>query len=125
MNAKILVVENDNLTRFMMAEMCRALSLDFEVVSDGQECLDRLDSGPADFDLILMDIHMPRLSGLEASEAIRRNWSDPPKSMPIIAVTADTHWHRRDRCEASGFTSVLPKPVRLESLSAVVQRYAA
>ncbi len=125
MSRKILVVEDDDLTRFMMGEMCEALGLDYEIVADGQECLDRLNLGPGDFRLILMDIHMPRLSGLEASEAIRNAPDHPPKHTPIVAVTADTNWHHRDRYEAGGFNSVLPKPVRFESLSEMVQKFAA
>ncbi len=123
MAAKVLVVEDDELTRFLMGEMCQALGLDCEIVADGQNCLDRLESGPIDFDLVLMDLHMPRVSGLEATKAIRNSADHFMKALPIVAVTADTHWHERDQYKPHGFDSVLPKPVEMDALTAIVSLY--
>ncbi|WP_422365214.1 response regulator [Pelagibius sp.] len=123
MAAKVLVVEDDELTRFLMGEMCRALGLDCEIVADGQNCLDRLQAGPVDFDLVLMDLHMPRVSGLEATKAIRNSADYFVKALPVVAVTADTHWHERSQYEPHGFDSVLPKPVEMDALTAIVALY--
>lgn len=124
MTVKILIVEDDYLSRFLMQEVCGSLGYDCEVAVNGQQCLDRLKSGAADFDLILMDIHMPRISGLEATVTIRSDPTNPASALPIIAVTADVHWHNRDRCLAAGFDALLRKPVDLTELSATVETYA-
>ena len=123
MKARVLVVEDDDLTRFLMGEMCRMLGLDCEIAADGQQCLDLLESGALDFDLILMDIHMPRVSGLEATRAIRSNPRALTRTTPIVAVTADPHWHEQDHYEPQGFDSVLPKPVELAALTSIVRQY--
>lgn len=118
---RILVVEDDAITRFMMTEMCDALGYSCETVPGGQECIDLLDREPSKFDIVMMDIHMPRISGLDASSHIRNAETDPPKNLPIVAVTADEHWHNVHRCRAAGFNDVLPKPVTLGALRKTVQ----
>lgn len=125
MSTKVLVVEDDYLCRFMMQELVQSVGVACEVAADGQQCLDRLKTGPADFDVILMDVHMPRVSGLEATEAIRNDQEHPANNVPIVAVTADRHWLERDHYEAAGFNAVLPKPVELTDLTELVQKFAA
>jgi len=63
---KVLLVEDDHSTQFMMAEMLDAVGVEFEVANDGQECIDKLGSDAARFDAVFLDIHMPRKSGLDA-----------------------------------------------------------
>ncbi len=123
MTVRILIVEDDYFSRFLMQELCGSLGVTCEVAADGQQCLDLLHSGPADFDLVLMDVHMPKVSGLEATAKIRQDPDSGLRDIPIVAVTADRHWHERDHYEAAGFDSVLPKPVELAELRAVLLRY--
>ena len=78
-----------------------------------------------DYTLVLMDVHMPGLSGPEASEAIRSLPGASLRGTPIIAVTADTLWHYGSRYKDHGFDCVLPKPVHVESLNEVVRHYTA
>ena len=117
MTPTILIVEDDTITRFMMTEMCDKLGFRCETVPGGQECIDLVDEDPHRFAMILMDIHMPRVSGLAASQHIRSTRTDPPKNLPIVAVTADEHWHNPHRCKAAGFNGVIAKPVTLGKLS--------
>ena len=124
MKAKVLLVEDDYLSRVLMQEFCRGLGADCEIVSHGHQCLELLASGTVSFDLILMDIHMPRLSGLDTTRAIRCNPANPARDLPIVAVTADLHWHKPENYEAAGFDSVLRKPVEVSELEALLSRYA-
>ena len=119
----ILVVEDDKLSQFVIVEMCRELGYRCTMAEDGEACLEVLTSAPHDFNIILMDIHMPKVSGLEASSAIRASETDPPKNLPIVAVTADAHWHNPHRCRAHGFDAVIPKPVTLAALSNVLRAF--
>ena len=124
MVTRILIVEDDHLSRRLMQELCRSLGHDCEVVTNGEQCLERLNAAAADFDLILMDLHMPRVSGLGVIEAIRSNTASPASSLPVIAVTADVNWHDRDRYLAAGFDFLLPKPIELAKLRAAVETFA-
>lgn len=123
MKRRILVVEDDTITRYMMSEMCEELGYECETVPGGQECIDALEEHPSRFGMIMMDIHMPRVSGLIANSHIRSAETDPPRNLPIIAVTADEHWHNVHRCRAAGFNDVLPKPVTLEGLRRAFQQF--
>ena len=123
--AKVLIVEDDYLSRFLMQELCGTLGFACEIVANGQQCLDRLRSGAADFAVILMDLHMPRISGLDATASIRNDLESPARDIPIVAVTADRHWYEPEHYEAAGLSAVLPKPVELSELSAILQKYAS
>ncbi len=120
---KVLLAEDDDLARFMMSEMLDELGFDFDSCADGIECVDRVISEPNSYALVLMDIHMPNRTGIEAAQMIRAIQSDPPNNLPIIAVTADRNWQNPKRASEVGFTDVLPKPVSMNSLSAQLSRF--
>ena len=113
---KILLVEDDEETRFMMSEMLDVIGATVDLAADGQECLERLEEEPNKYDAVLLDLHMPRKSGLEALEEIRAHRSDPPRSLHVIALTADTAWHDEAKAKSKGFDRVMPKPVNMTSI---------
>jgi CheY-like chemotaxis protein len=78
-----------------------------EVLAAFQEC---------DFDLILMDVHMPEMDGMEATALIRRQEDFTGKHVPIIAVTANAMKGDRERCLNAGFDDYVSKPIRPEQL---------
>ena len=125
MSQRILIVEDDLMSGFILSEMCERLGYESDVVRDGQDCIETLKQNPDRFDLVLMDIHMPRVSGLEASTHIRSTESDPPRNLPIIAVTADAHWHNPHKCKEHGFNDVISKPVTMMGLDDTVNSYLA
>ncbi len=125
MKTKILVVEDDPATRFMMSEMCAILGHKSEVAENGTECLKKLQRSPNEYFVILMDIHMPFASGPETSEAIRRLPCDPPRDTPIVAITADVNWHSKRKCKAHGFNSVIAKPINISELGDAIARLSA
>ncbi|MGB1208762.1 MAG: response regulator, partial [Paracoccaceae bacterium] len=106
----------------MMGEMLEMLGMVFEVAKNGSECMERLKANPDRFNTILMDIHMPEKSGVEALADIRGRRDDPPRNMHVVAVTADTAWHDEHRARAAGFNSVLPKPVNMAGVKRAVLR---
>lgn len=125
MEKKVLVVEDDATTRFMMTEMLDEIGVDFDVSVDGQDCLERVTADPHNYALVLMDIHMPRVSGVEATAQIRAADTDPPRNINILAVTADAGWHNPDSARAAGFNGVLRKPVSYSRLEETLGRYLA
>lgn len=125
MKTKILIVEDDPATRFMMSEMCEILGHESEAAVDGTECLKKLQLSPNKYSVILMDIHMPLASGPETCDAIRRLGNDPPRHTPIVAITADVNWHNATKCKACGFNSVLAKPIKISELGDTLTKLSA
>jgi two-component system, sensor histidine kinase len=77
-----------------------------------------------DFDLVLMDLHMPELDGIGATRAIRA-LQGPAARVPIVALTADAFAETRARCLDAGMNEFLTKPVGLAELSQLLARHAA
>ncbi len=109
----------------MMSEMCEILGHESESAEDGTECIRKLLRAPHEYSVILMDIHMPRTSGPETSEAIRKLPHDPPRLTPIVAITADVNWQNHVKCQAYGFNSVLAKPINIGELGDTIAKYGA
>ena len=113
---RVLLVEDDDLTRFMMTEMLDELGVVVDVAVDGQHCIETLRREPNKYDVVLMDIHMPRKTGLEALQEIRKQPEDPPRGLYVVAVTADPKWHDHSTAREAGFDAVLSKPVSVSSI---------
>lgn len=120
---KILVVEDDELSAFMMEELLETLGLEAEVARTAEEALDTLYGRPGEFALVLMDIHMPKMTGDQAVIRIRATDHNPPRNIPVVAVTADPVWADQRRRNTVGLTDYLPKPVDVEALSAICARF--
>ena len=119
----ILVVDDDETTRFLMSEFLNLLGYGCILAKDGLDCLAKLGHSPRMCTLILMDVHMPQVNGLEVSRSIRALEADPPATLPIIAVTADSAYHSAAAVRAYGIDDVLPKPVDLRQLKLLLARF--
>ncbi len=114
--ARILVVEDEPSNREVAEFLLRDAGLVPELAVDGQEALERIRS--AHFSMILMDLQMPVMNGLDAARAIRQI---PGMSrIPIIAMTANAFDGDRQRCIDSGMNDHLSKPVVSEALYALI-----
>ncbi|WP_299614614.1 response regulator [uncultured Tateyamaria sp.] len=122
---KVLLAEDDGFTRYMMGEIFHTLGFDFDVAKDGQECEDILRANPGAYGVVLMDIHMPRMSGVDATRTIRETASDPPKNIPIIAVTADSDYHDDEAIRETGMNGYLRKPIVATEVNDVIDRYCS
>jgi CheY-like chemotaxis protein len=88
------------------------------VVEDGVAVIDALDG--ADYDVILMDVQMPRMDGLEATRRIRARWPDRP--IRIIGLTANAMAGDREACLAAGMDDYVSKPIRPAELEAAIAK---
>lgn len=120
---RILLVEDDEFTRFMMTEIISTTNVGVDVAEDGQDGFDRLDRFPDKYALVLMDIHMPKVSGVDATRKIRSSRNDPPQRLPIIAVTADEKYHDRTVAQRHGMDDFIAKPIIAGDLLGLVQKY--
>ncbi|MFC5301337.1 ATP-binding protein [Azospira restricta] len=117
---RVLLAEDNRFNQEIVLEILRGAGVFAEVVENGREALRRL--GEKDFDLVLMDIMMPEMDGIEATRIIRAEprW----RTLPIVALTANAGHEDRERCLAAGIDEVLTKPFEPADLFRVVQRFA-
>ncbi|MCC6920347.1 MAG: response regulator [Alphaproteobacteria bacterium] len=119
---KILYVEDDAMNRKVMRALLAGVGMVPDEAVDGAEGLAMIEANS--YGVVLMDIRMPRMDGLEAIAHIRAR-HDAKASVPIIAVTADAGVHMRAQCLAVGATDILHKPVELQRLLALIAKQVA
>ena len=124
---KILIVEDDQFTRFMMKKIIDTmeLGLSVDVAEDGIAGCKQLEECPDDYALVLMDVHMPHLSGLDATKRIRASECNPPRDVPIIAVTADADFHHPMAVAEHGMNGFMAKPISPGGLVELLDKYCA
>ncbi|MDP9080109.1 MAG: response regulator [Bacteroidota bacterium] len=113
-NVSILVAEDNLVNQFMLAKMLKDWDVDFEMVDDGRKVLDRLKA--KDFDLILMDTHMPELNGYETAKTIRRDFDLPKRNVPIISLSAAAFDYEQKEAISAGMNDWLSKPFQPHEL---------
>jgi len=116
----ILLVEDNPVNQKVAVGYLGRLGYKADAVANGQEALDALATRP--FDLVLMDLQMPVMDGLEATRCIRTDF--PKDRQPlIIALTANAMPGDRETCLAAGMNDYLSKPVKIEELQSMIQRH--
>ncbi|MEM9455432.1 MAG: response regulator [Myxococcota bacterium] len=120
---RVLVVE-DNVTNQKVAlRMLTALGCTVDVATNGREAVERVEASI--YDLVLMDVQMEQMDGLEATKEIRRREAGTSRHLPIVAVTAHAMPTDRQRCLEAGMDDYLTKPVRRRALLRVLRPLAA
>jgi CheY-like chemotaxis protein len=115
---KILVAEDDSSNYMFLESLLRPSGVKLIWARNGLQAVE-IHEGQGDIDLVLMDIRMPEMNGLEAAEKIRA--TDP--NLPIIALTAFAFADDREKAIQAGCTEHLSKPVKIEELKGLLQRY--
>ena len=122
--ARILLAEDNPVNQEVAMAMLERLGYSADRVCNGVEALEALARG--DYDLVLMDCLMPEMDGYEATRSIRQGTSSARNpSVPIIAVTADAMAGDRERCLGAGMSDYLAKPIELQKLSGVIDKWLA
>ncbi|MGH8135540.1 MAG: response regulator [Steroidobacteraceae bacterium] len=118
---RIVLLVEDNPTNQRVAQLyLERAGCEVSMAADGREALAALESKR--FDIVLMDVQMPVMDGLEATRLIRER--ERGRRTPVIALTANAMKQQIDECKASGMDDVLPKPIDREQLGAMLDRYA-
>ncbi|MBS0261006.1 MAG: response regulator, partial [Planctomycetes bacterium] len=119
---KILLAEDSPYNQKLAVALLVRKGHSVTVAHNGAEAVAL--SGVEPFNLILMDIQMPELDGLEATRAIRERETEQGGHIPIVAMTAQAMSGDRDRCLAAGMDDYLTKPVRADDLYATIRKFA-
>jgi PAS domain S-box-containing protein len=120
--AHILVAEDLMINQAVIESILQDAGHTVRIANNGSEAVDA--AGREEFDLILMDMEMPELDGIEATRAIRQS-SGPMRDVPIIAVTANALESEVLRCRAAGMNDHLTKPIDRNALLAAIHRWTA
>jgi len=115
---KILIAEDDSSNYMFLESLLRSTEAEVIWARNGLQAVE-IHAGRDDIDLILMDIRMPEMNGLQATEKIR----SLDKDIPIIALTAFAFADDREKSVEAGCTEHLTKPVKIEELKRVLQKY--
>lgn len=122
LEARILVAEDHLLNQAYMQKLLPQMGFrNYEIVNNGQMAIDALTSQY--FDIILMDCHMPLMSGYEATKAIREKQKETGNYTPIIAMTADAMLGTKEKCLASGMDDYISKPINSDELQHIMCRW--
>jgi CheY-like chemotaxis protein len=112
----LLLAEDNIVNQRLAVRLLEKQGHRVAVVGDGRDAVEVLED--MDFDLILMDVQMPNMDGLEATRAIRERGL----SIPIVAMTAHAMKGDRERCLAAGMDEYISKPIKAADLQAVIER---
>ena len=115
----ILVAEDNVVNQKVVASVLGKRGHELTIVGDGRQAVRAWEG--SDFDLILMDLQMPEMDGIEAVAAIRQGEVGTSRRTPIVALTAHAMVGDRERCLDAGFDGYVPKPIRSEALLAAIE----
>ncbi|MDR1855626.1 MAG: response regulator [Desulfovibrio sp.] len=118
---RVLLADDTPFSLEVARTLLRKLGVDLDAVTDGKECLDAYLAGH--YDLVLMDVLMPEMDGLEATRRIRGSGRPDASSVAIVAMTGNTGADEVAACIAAGMDDHIAKPVTPASLQAMLDRH--
>ncbi|WP_103093974.1 response regulator [Novosphingobium guangzhouense] len=119
--ARVLLVEDNEINREIAIELLSQAGLVVDQAENGRIGCDRVQAAGGNYAAILMDVQMPEMDGIAATQHIRRTWS--ADRLPIIAMTAHAHEEERQRCLNAGMNDHISKPVDPAMLMRMLDRW--
>lgn len=119
----ILIVEDNPANQKVLTMQLAHLGFQADVVSSGQAAIEKLTRTGHGYRLVLMDVQMPGMDGLTATRMIRGWEHDQPSHVRIIAITAGATHDDHDNCLKAGMDDFLTKPLRLDTLRAILDNF--
>jgi hypothetical protein len=118
---RVLLVEDHDVNQIVATAMLHGWGVEVLTAGNGREAIEIVQREAGRIDLVLMDLHMPVMSGYEATHVLRA-WY-PPERLPIVALTADAQEEIRTRTEQAGMNDYLTKPILTEQLYAMLAKW--
>jgi CheY-like chemotaxis protein len=122
-DVSILVAEDNLVNQFMLSKMLLDWKMKVEIVNNGAKAIEKLNE--SEYDIILMDTHMPEMNGIEAARKIRTDFYEPKRSTPIISLTAASFDHEKLEVLAAGMNEIVVKPFKPNQLHEKIERLLA
>lgn len=118
----VLLVEDNKINRLVISRYLKLWKMNYEVAQNGREALSKIKD--FDFDIILMDIHMPKMNGIETLERIRSSSEERHRKLPVIALTATAMEGEAKSLLYSRFDGFITKPFEADKLRELLTAYA-
>jgi len=119
---KIIVAEDSSVIQNLTKKILYIQNYEIVGVKNGLQVLEKLEN--SHFDLILMDINMPQMNGMDCAKAIRMLPDATKAKVPIIAITGNAANYTMDDFKEAGIDDYLPKPLNFDSLVEMVKKYS-
>ncbi len=119
---RILVAEDNAVNQKVALKILESLGYRADIAGNGLEVLEALERQP--YDIILMDMQMPEMDGLEATRHICRRWPEPNRPR-VIAMTANAMSEHNEQCMAAGMDDYISKPVRIAILKTALEKWGS
>lgn len=119
---KVLIADDNEVNIYVLSKFLTKWGVEFDAVQNGRQAVDKVKQG--DYQLVLIDLRMPELSGFDATRELRSSPDPRLRGLPIIAISASTRMGHRDEIDAAGFTDFIGKPISPDILLEKLARYA-
>ncbi|MCL1828188.1 MAG: response regulator [Oscillospiraceae bacterium] len=119
----ILLAEDVEINREIVMSLLAPTGLSIDFAENGKEAVSKFNAAPGKYDIVLMDMQMPEIDGLEATRQIRASDTPAAKSIPIVAMTANVFKEDIEKCLAAGMNSHIGKPLDFNEVIEVMQKY--
>lgn len=116
----LLVVDDDEINRMIINELLKKWDITSIFTASAEEAFQRIKEAPEKIDMVLMDVHLPGMSGIEAARYLRSQWLPV---VPILALTADSMQDTRVNIMKAGMNDVLLKPLKPDTFHQMIGRY--
>ena len=120
---RILVAEDVDINREVLLALLDGTGLHIDCAENGREAVELVMANPDFYDLVLMDMQMPEMDGLEATRRIRTTLAQQEKKLPIIAMTANVFKSDIEDCLAAGMDAHIGKPLNLDEILHCLNKY--
>jgi CheY-like chemotaxis protein len=120
---RLLLAEDNLVNQRVALLMLSKLGYRADVAANGREVVEAADRQP--YDVILMDVQMPEVDGLEATRQLHQKWPNRADRPWVIAITANAMQGDRERCLEAGMDDYISKPIKLEELATALDRARA
>ncbi len=122
-NTRILLAEDNPVNQIVAREMLTALGFTTDLAANGVEALEKFQEAQEPYDIILMDVQMPELDGISATQEIRRRENDTNQHTTIVAVTANALSGDREKYLEQGVDDYLSKPFTKQGLEDILKKW--
>jgi len=119
----LLFAEDVEINREIFISLLDDTGVDIDIAENGKVAVDKFKANPGRYDMIIMDVQMPVMDGLDATRAIRSLDAERAKSIPIVAMTANVFKEDVDKCIESGMNDHLAKPIDIEAVCKKIALY--
>jgi CheY-like chemotaxis protein len=116
---KVLIAEDSSVIQNLARKILEFQNFEIRAVKNGQQVLDEL--AKADFDVLLLDINMPVMDGMDCAKAVRALADSQKSKIPMIAITGNARNYSMEDFKAAGFDDFLAKPLNFDALVSTVK----